>query len=124
MSHEELAAQVKQAATESVREALVVSDHTRVRVSIGVAVSIVCTIIGSVAYGTWVVGHYLDAISIGQERMETALSYKVNEGQFRAWTYALDKANRTIDPSKGLIVPELSNAPASSPPERSYPPAN
>ena len=99
--------QIRAEAVRVVKEHLEISDKSRVKTSLGTAAAIIVTIIGSTIGATWAVGKYVESVNAGQERIENTLSYKVSEGQFRAWAYALNNANRTIDPARGLTVPDL-----------------
>jgi hypothetical protein len=103
MSEEE----VRAAAVRVVKEHLELSDATRVKTSLATAAAIIVTIIGSTIGATWAVGKYVEGVNAGQTRIEDALTYKVSNGQFRAWTVALDKANRKLQPGQDLNVPEL-----------------
>jgi hypothetical protein len=93
--------EIKAAAVEAVRQHLELSDKTRVRMSIKMAITVCFTIIGA----TWVMSRYMLAITNGQERLEAALNSKVSYAQFEAWTRQLDRMNRVSMPA--MVVPEL-----------------
>lgn len=102
MSEEE----IKAAAVRVMREHLEVSEKTRVNTSIATTTALVLAIVGA----TWALAGVLHDIRDGQTRVEEGMGYKMNVAQFRAWTFALDRANRTIDPARGLNVPEVPDA--------------
>lgn len=106
---------VKQEAAEAVRRHLELSDKTRIKSSIGTTLSVCVTIIVATWTAAWVISNYLHDIRDGQSRIESTLNYKVSVGQFRGWVYSLDHANRTIDPAKGLSVPDVPAADSTVP---------
>ena len=85
-----------------VKEHLSSVERRKFFISIGTSISI----IGAVIYGTWVCSSTLRDLHDGQQRVEANLNYKVSVGQFGKWVSHLEKANRTIDPAKGLQVPD------------------
>ena len=106
--------EIKRAAAEAVAKHLEISDKDRVKLSIKTAVAICLTIVGATWSAAWVVGSYLNDIRAGQERIESALNYKVSYGQFSEWVTQLDRQNRQTVPSLIVPLPERASSPASN----------
>lgn len=100
-----------------------VSDRTKIKVSIALALTICATIVAS----TWAARGYLESwkgdladhfqkIEASQSKVaadlaatRSSLSYKWSEGQMVVWAAALDKQNRSVrrtEAETGLQVPD------------------
>jgi hypothetical protein len=100
-----------------------VSDRTKIKVSIALALSVCITIVAS----TWAARGYLEGwkgdladhfqkVEASQTKIASdlaatraSLTYKWSESQMVIWAAALDKQNRTVkraEPETGLQVPD------------------
>jgi hypothetical protein len=95
---------------EGVRLHLQSVEKKKFAVSIGTAIAFLVTF----GWFMWEIRGRLDDLVVGQAQVHKDLNYKVSVGQFGKWSYQLERANRTIDPAKGLVVPEAPEAAASA----------
>ena len=93
----------KAIAVEAVKTHLQSVEKKKFALSVGTA----CAVVSAIVFGTWVCNNTLRDLKDGQNRMETALSYRVSVGQFNAWSNQLERQNRSLEGGKGLNVPDM-----------------
>ena len=81
------------------------SEKTWFRISIKHLIRGVIAVAVTAVSCTVAICAYLNKLEAGQQRIEQALAYRVNQAQFVQWSAALDKANRDLQPH-ALNVPD------------------